>query len=236
MPHSAEPGPSTSGDQDPCKVLDQTCAWEKAKWEEERRSERQTISTLEKRLLNRERVIDEQQTALAKLQQEMYTKDRTHQGRAAHMHRRVQELQAQLADEQRSVAELTARNAKLLQVAASFRGVFANHRDVLDELMNPQGDVGQSAASALGAIPVPVVVAIEENRVAAAPDAADSAAPETVAEHVEIDMERSTPPPLPGADDPPPLPGADDSPPLPGADDPCWKTPSVRFYILLPGS
>ncbi|XP_055344405.1 formin-like protein 1 isoform X2 [Paramacrobiotus metropolitanus] len=237
---SAEPGASASGDQEPFKALDETCAWVKAKWEEERRSERQTISTLEKRVQSRERVIGEQKTVLGQLQTELTVKERTitqQQARAADSQRRIQELQTRLAAEQRRVAEVTARNAKLLQVAASFRGafaVYAQNRDVLDQLMNSQGDGGHpdAAIPAVVPIPAPVMVAAAENPVVVGRGAAESAtaaphptAPElpleTVAEHVEID----TAPPLPGADDPgvdtPPVVSSEPSPEPSAAPPPC---------------
>ncbi|XP_055344367.1 protein diaphanous homolog 1-like [Paramacrobiotus metropolitanus] len=220
---SAEPGAFASGDQEPFKVMDQACAWMKAKWEEERLSERLTISMLEQRVLQHERVIDEQKTALNKQQTEIYSKDgmiAEQQASAADSQRRIQELEAHLAEEQRRVAALTARNAKLMQVTESFRGVFAvyaQNRDVVDELMNAQGDAGNPVRTIPDAVLIAAsaVVAAEEQPVAfgagsaesptaprdpAAPPSAPVIPVETIDEHAVLDTQRATPPPPPAAD------------------------------------
>ncbi|XP_055344486.1 insulinoma-associated protein 1-like [Paramacrobiotus metropolitanus] len=128
---------------------------------------------------------------------------------AAESERRIRDLEAR-------VAELTARNATLLQLTESFHGAFAayaKNRGVLDQLMNSKGDAGNpvpvnAAIPSVASIPVPVAVAAEGNRSAvegdagsapAAPPSAPQLPAETTSRHVILGTRLAAHPPLPGA-------------------------------------
>ncbi|XP_055357037.1 uncharacterized protein LOC129602095 isoform X2 [Paramacrobiotus metropolitanus] len=132
------PGKFESGSKEAfLKVMDEAYGYMKEKWTEERESERLAVRTLQKQVLERDRVISQQKSVMDTLREEK-KRMMNEQQDASDSQRRIQELEARLAEEQRRVAELTARNTALLQVTESFHGAFAmyaKNREVVEKLM-----------------------------------------------------------------------------------------------------
>ncbi|XP_055357036.1 uncharacterized protein LOC129602095 isoform X1 [Paramacrobiotus metropolitanus] len=255
------PGKFESGSKEAfLKVMDEAYGYMKEKWTEERESERLAVRTLQKQVLERDRVISQQKSVMDTLREEK-KRMMNEQQDASDSQRRIQELEARLAEEQRRVAELTARNTALLQVTESFHGAFAmyaKNREVVEKLMNSKTDTDNqvrkedTAITADNTIPVPAAVAAEEHPGAVVKDAAESppaprdpASPpsepklpvEAVAENMEVDTELASVPPLPVADDTPSSVeqnvGADVAMPPALPTSPAPKSPRKPHFITL---
>ncbi|XP_055344474.1 uncharacterized protein LOC129592454 [Paramacrobiotus metropolitanus] len=211
---SANQGPSESGAEDKFKEVIEACERVEAKWEEERQRQQSTIRTLQEQVMEHERGAAEQKTLIAELQAEISVKERMleeqqrrWQEREVEHQReqtRIRDLEGCLVEEQRRVAELTARNATLAQVTESLQAPFA----IYAKLMNSNGAIDNPLAPAQAHAALPAVVAAEVHHVTVADDIPQSATaprPElpagTVAAQVAVDTAMAAVAPLPVADD-----------------------------------